>query len=335
MPRPLEFDIGIQTTSEIDKDGFESTQYDAEGGEVLNSDGTGGGGGPGGGPPAYEKHHFHGFWGRALDPVVDGQTPGQPGSGQPDPTKGAQMLFAMEGSAGHAWTMEDPRVVALLPTPDPGCGVYYGANLTAGLDGASIGVCFVRTHNDGRISLSTTTTNGAPDGQTVYEEIFPGGFVRSSPYGLERFGQFGPPGGPPVWTGYSLTVRGGASFNLGFAGGIVPGNDAIGRTAKIDADVIILKAAVIKAGPGLAPAGSVTKVLPLTAALTQLAAAAQANATASQALATAVAAFTGTGTFPGIAAAASAITAASSQLSAAATAIAALPTSAGTAVNLG
>ena len=245
MPRPLDWDIGAQLTSVIDPQGFEETQYDAEGEGAS-------------GVPSYETHHAHCFWGRALPPVVDAAPDGQPGSGQADPTQAAQMLFAMEGSTGHAWTMEDPRVVATMPTPDPGCGVFYGANMTAGKDGKSLGVCFVRTHNDGRVTISTTTTAGGTDGQTVFQETSPQGFKRVSPYGTELYGQFS------GITTYSLSLLGGSNFTMGYAGGLVPG---LSSFISLQSDSIEINAAAVSIGPTGAPSGPVALATPLAAAL--------------------------------------------------------------------
>ncbi len=61
--------------------------------------------------PAMEQHSPYGFRARPLDPDADG--------------KGAQALFAFEGSRGHAIALEDPRVTPLLPEDKKGGSCHY------------------------------------------------------------------------------------------------------------------------------------------------------------------------------------------------------------------
>lgn len=256
-PNPLNFDIATQLSSQIDEDGFEDVQQNAEG------EGSSG-------ASPMERHHFYGCWGRALDPVVSQVPAGQPGSGQPDPAKGAQMLFAFEGSQAHGWTMEDPRVVPVIPTPDKGCAVFYGINPAAGQSGTLLGCCFVRTHQDGRISIATTTTGGGQDGQTVLEEVSQNGFVRQAgPYGTERFGSFGPPGGSALFTGYQLSVAGGARMTMGYIGGLPAG---LGTSIKLTASMVRISGNVA-IGPKGSDLQPVAQALPLVAVLQALSAA--------------------------------------------------------------
>jgi hypothetical protein len=314
MRGQLEFDIGNVTVTSLDADGFQETQYSADGDDKA-------------GVPSYETHHFFGSWGRPLDASTEPTTPGQPATNQVDPQKSAQVLYAMEGGQGHSWAMEDPRIVAVLGNiPGSGEHLTYGANPTAGENYDTMGVCFTRHDSIGQITQSTTTTGGANDGQSIYTRVGPTGFTRVSPYGIELFGSQG----NGAWIGYSLSVHGGARMTLGYAGGVLPGQ---GSYVRFQASMIELNAAAVKIGPAGAPAGSVTKVLPLTAALGQLTAAAQGLASGAIALATAAAAIPGA--TPAVAAAGALIQSASSALSAAASAIAALPTSAGTQTGLG
>jgi hypothetical protein len=268
MPRPLEWDIGVQIASVMDDQGFEDVQYDAEGEGAS-------------GASPIERHHFYGLWGRALDPALNTAPPGKPGNGQPDPTKGAQLLYAYEGSQGHAWTMEDPRVLAIIPIPDPGCAVFYGVNPTAGASSDILGCSFVRTHSDGRISLATTSTGGGGDGQTIFEEVSRYGFVRASPWGREMFGQFADDNGDVLFTGYSMQAGGGARFTLGYMGGILPG---LGSTASLQADMVRVVAPVISIGPTGSVVGPVAQAEPLVGVLGAMGALAAAQSAAIVAL---------------------------------------------------
>lgn len=310
-----EWDLVCVTGSAIDADGFADVQYDGEGDEP---------GSAGNQPPAVPPHELHqwlGLWAMPLDPATDA-------GGQIDASKACTMLKAIEGGKGHAWMCEDPRVIGdLVPAPAPGETVIHN--------------CFgayTRYRADGSIFHATTTTGGGKDGTAVYSCISPTGFVRTSPYGTERFGSFGP------WTGYSLNVLGGARLTMGSAGGVVPGMSSYVR---FQAHMFEINASVVAIGPEGSEPAPVTQVLPLTAALTQITTAATALTSATATLANAAAALVAAtqaipGATPAVAAAGAIVQSAIGQLSGAASQIAtaagaveALPTTAGTASGIG
>lgn len=252
-PNPLEFDIATQIGSSIDDEGFEDVHQNAEGEDDA-------------GAAPLERHHFYGLWGRALDPELDQSPAGQPATGQPNPAKGAQLLLAYEGDKGHAWTMEDPRAVAIVPVPEAGCSVFYGINATAGKDGASLGCCYVRTRADGSIVQATTTTNGGVDGITTMSTTEPSGFTRIGPYGQERFGRFaGEPGGPALFTGYALSVIGGGRFTIGYIGGLPGPASGFSAHMSLNAAVVRIVAPAVRIGAKGKPADSVAKLKPALA----------------------------------------------------------------------
>jgi len=257
------------------------SSLDADGFPTLTHDAEGdepGGAQPPGAPP-FEQHSWLGLWATPLDPVTDS-------GGQLDTSQSCTALKCMEGGKGHIWACEDPRVVSnLIPAPAPGETIVHN--------------CFgaySRYRADGSIFHATTTTGGGKDGTSIYSCVTPTGFVRASPFGTERFGSFGP------WTGYSLNVLGGARMTLGSAGGVIPGMSSYVR---FQSHMFEINASAIAIGPEGAPAAPVAKAMETVAVLGTL-------ATALNALAVAMAGFTGTGTFPGLLAATSAIATAQS-----------------------
>src|ERR1700735_2010761 len=91
----FQWDIHNITGSSVDGDGFQSVTVDAYGEQ---------------GSVPIPVQHMHGLWSMPIDPVVD------PGSGEPIPSRACAALVAWEGSEGHAWPLNDPRVIANLPT---------------------------------------------------------------------------------------------------------------------------------------------------------------------------------------------------------------------------
>lgn len=210
----LIFDIGIPTLSTYDADGFLSHQYDAEG--EANA-----------GAAEYEGHHFLGFMARTLDPVADS-------TGQPDATQAGQLLIAMEGGRGHAFPLEDTRVVPNLPALLGGESIHYGC---AGN--------FTRMKADGSIVSFTTDAGGAPNGNSIYSSIGAVDalgnleFNRIAPWGTEHFGQ----------SGYDLLLKSGARIRGGAITGLPAPFDGIGNYWKMSAGMIRLTAGIIALGP--------------------------------------------------------------------------------------
>ena len=100
MPNTFEWDIGLGLVSAWDADGFGATQVDVPGEQNA-------------GVAPYENHFPYGLYARPLAPTMDG-------NGLPDPTTANQVLYALEGGNGHAFPLENPQVVQLLPTIQPG-----------------------------------------------------------------------------------------------------------------------------------------------------------------------------------------------------------------------
>lgn len=225
------WDIYNVTGSSVDADGFHSVTVDAEGEQ---------------GSVPIPVQHMHGLWSMPLDPVVD------PGSGEPIPSKACAVLVAWEGSSGHAWPVNDPRVVANLPTGVPGETILFN----------DFGA-FIREHADGSISLSTTTTGGSPAGQTVASRVMPTGFLEFAPWGRRTFDQ----------NGFRVTHVGGAKLSLGYAGGLVPG---LSSTFLAQADIVSISGSAVSIGPSGVAQQPVAQALPLVTILADIAAALQA-----------------------------------------------------------
>lgn len=109
MARALEFDIGLVALSGADADGHQTIQPDIYGREA--------------GADPFEAHHPWGFRGVPHDPELAA-------GGDINPAKAAQCQYAWEGDKGHAWALEDPRLVPKLPLARPGQGLCYGGKVT-------------------------------------------------------------------------------------------------------------------------------------------------------------------------------------------------------------
>lgn len=106
--------------SVVDADGFLGVQIDAYGEQDS-------------GVTDYEMHHSYGFIARPLDPAKDN-------NGNPNYAQACRVLYAFEGSVGHAWLSYDSRVIPKIPLVDKGGSAQYGAtgsfHLITGTDGS-------------------------------------------------------------------------------------------------------------------------------------------------------------------------------------------------------
>lgn len=109
MAKGLDFDIGLVALSGADADGHQTIQPDVYGVS------------PGADP--FEAHHAWGFRGVPHDPELDPE-------GNINPAKAAQCKYAWEGDKGHAWALQDPRIVPKLPLARVGQALMYGGKIT-------------------------------------------------------------------------------------------------------------------------------------------------------------------------------------------------------------
>jgi hypothetical protein len=230
----LDFDFGAVVTSSYDTDGFLRVQYDAFGEQKS-------------GVPPYEAHFPYGLYARPLDPVVDATQQNGLSTGQPNPAKAAQVMYCKEGNQGHAFPLEDPRVIAQLPLLAKGeCALYAAAGQ------------FFRLVADGSFAMMTTDGGGLT-GNTVQYTQGPSGWLRAGPMGKETFDQ----------NGYHLRV--GTSGNspridMNYLAGLPAPLDVVGSSIVFQADMIELKAKIVSLGSG--PAGQpVAQAAPLVAVL--------------------------------------------------------------------
>lgn len=243
MTGVIGFDIANVTGTSIDPDGFQVTQWDAEGEENA-------------GVAASQAHHMFGSWGRAPDAVVEPGTQGAVGAGEPDPSRSAACLVGHEGGVAHVFDLEHVPTIANLPTPAGGEHLSY-----------SIAGCFTRHMLDGSVVRSTTDTGGAAHaGTTIADWMRPTGFTRDAPWGRETFDN----------TGFRVKAAGGAKLSLGFVSGLPPPLNGGQSYFRALANIVEINGGAISIGPTASDLESVAKAPQLVTVLTSLAAAIQA-----------------------------------------------------------
>ena len=209
MMSGFDFDIGVAMMSTYDADGFLGIQCDAVGEQDS-------------GVRDYEAHHMLGFCARPMDPVVD------PDSGNPDPTQAAQVLFGMEAGRGHAWALQDPRMVVKLPQLKPGESMQYGPAAN-----------FSRMHADGSITLYTTS-DGTLNGTAQFLRLTPkDGLTYVAPWGKMLYGP----------NGFHVITAAGARIDMGFVGGMPAPFDGLSSYITMNAGTISLEAGALSLGP--------------------------------------------------------------------------------------
>lgn len=212
-------DIRIVQGTEYDADDVLGVQFDVYG--------------KNGGCPAVEMHHNFGFQARAADPDTDG--------------RGCQVHTAYEGDRQHCWLSYDPRPIAKLPPIKKGESRMYGF---AGN--------FVRCHLDGSISTYTTTGGGDPEAESVYSQVAPDKFVRTAPWGTERFDD----------GGWRLTTHTGARIGLGGVGGLPSPLDQLGTYFAVRANIVKMECASASfGGSGAVPLAKADAVVLLAEAI--------------------------------------------------------------------
>lgn len=275
--------LGTATGSFYDADGYLGVSYDSDGSE---------GGGlssgadatpiiPSGGTPQYETITPGGLLFRPLDPTVDA-------NGNPNAALSPLSLMLFEGGRGYSIPLTDPRTVVKLPPLGKGDCVLYGGG----------GVSCVRIVGSGKSvgRITTfTTTDGTPDGQSVYLKVWPDSFGMVAPWGNFILDA----------NRCSLNhIASGARLDMGGIGGLPGPASQLSSYASISAAAISLKGTIVKlgvAGPlGYAPV-FVMNAVAMTY-FTQL-------QTALGLLAATIGGFVGDGAFPGLPAAIAAITA--------------------------
>jgi len=237
----LEFDLGLAMASFIDADGFMGVQIDAigEGKSGLQP---------------YELHHPFGFVSRPSDPTVDANG---------NASGGCTVLFATEGSRGHAFLFADGRVIPNLVNIKPGESAMYAAPGQ-----------FIRANLDGSITFFTTDAGGA-EGQSVTFSFAPDGWEWSAPWGRFRINA----------TGFHYIDASGARLDLGAIGGLPDPLSAISSYFSVQAASASIKCGItsLGSGPSPEPAAKATTLLAYVSLLEQ----------AVELLATAVASATG------------------------------------------
>jgi hypothetical protein len=269
------------------------TAYDGDGylGISVDEDGTEGSGNssgagatptvPAGASPSYEVTTPGGLLFRHLDPTIDS-------NGNPNAGASGLTLMMYEGGRGYGIPLTDPRTVVNLPPLGKGDCILYGGNGTSCVRIVGSG------QNVGRLTLFTTT-DGTPNGASVYLKVWPDSFGVIAPWGNLILDA----------NAFDVShISSGTRFTMGGIGGL-PGPAAqLSSFAVLQAASISLRATMVKLGAA-GPQGywpvevqNPEKLEWYTELLEALAL-----------LATAVGGFTGTGTFPALPAAVAAIAA--------------------------
>jgi hypothetical protein len=210
----FEWDIGVSTGTVVDGDGICRSSIDVPGEQKARV------------TPA--EHHFpYGVYSRPLTPTTDS-------TGNPDPATANQLLYSMEGGHMHAWPMENPSVLALLPTIQPGETIFHGP----------LGQ-FWRMTNDGQMACFCPPPAGNSGSPPFTMNVGPSGFVISGPWGSLRLDG----------SGFHITTSSGATFDLGGVSGLPGPLSAVSSSAILNAGSISLTGnTVIGAGAiGQAP----------------------------------------------------------------------------------
>lgn len=233
--------------------------------------------------PDVEALHPYGFASRALDPEIDGNG---------DVVFGCQGLTIWEGSEAYSLALHDARKVPILASLQKGESLQYGP---AGN--------FVRCHADGTVTRFATQ-DGTPNGQSIYDQVSPTGYLAKTPWNVVRYDA----------TGFHLEHISGAHFDLGSIGGLPAPFDAFTTWCELQAHTIRIRGSAIQLGIG-AGAEPVAKATTTLATLGSIASALEATATALTAI-TAITANSAAG--PAVTAAGVAIAAAAAAITAAA-----------------
>jgi hypothetical protein len=224
----FEWDIGLSIGSVTDGDGICSSQVDVPGEQKARSS------------PA-QHHHPYGIYSRPLTPVTDGD-------GNPNPATANQLLYAMEGGQLHAWPLENPLVLALLPTIQPGETLFHGP----------LGQ-FWRMTNDGQMACYCPPPAGNSGSPPFVMNVGPSGFVVAGPWGSLRLDD----------SGFHITTSSGATFDLGGVSGLPGPLSAVSSSASLTAgNINLVGNTVIGAGAlGQAPGVNGTFLLAKLAAM--------------------------------------------------------------------
>jgi hypothetical protein len=229
----MAFSIDIQNVvgTSIDADGFQSTQWDADGENDA-------------GVTAGQAHHLFGSWGRAPDGTAESTATGAAGAGSLDPSKSAQCFVIHEGGTAHLLDLQHVPTMAIVPTPLGGEHVTYS---TSG--------CFTRHHLDGSVSMATTDAGGGPSGQAIFFRVRPTERVYNAPWCRETYDA----------TGMRWKHAGGARMALGYiSGGPFPAGKSYFRT---QSDLVEINGAAVSIGPTGSAQQPVAQAAPLVSVL--------------------------------------------------------------------
>lgn len=251
------WDFGTSLLSTYDGDGFLYAQPDAEGEQES-------------GVAPYQTHFPPGLWARMLDPNVDS-------SGNPDPSTAHWMLHALEGGQGHAFPLDNPLEIALLPNIEPGEKLFYGPKGQ-----------FIKAVEDGSFELWAPGPNGQPD---FVATMGPDGVLFAG-----RWGKFSIDD-----NGVQALHSSGGQMTLGGIGGLPAPVGSVSSYFRVQAGSIVHDGAAVSAG---AAAGTADMPVPSgIAVLTALSAIVASLGTIAASIASANTATVATGAFAASAAA--------------------------------
>jgi hypothetical protein len=215
--------LDVVRYSAYDDNGFLGVQSDAYGEQES-------------GIPDFECLGLSNFIGRPLDPQLDS-------AGEVE--FGAHLLKLIEGKEWYGLPLYEPRTVPGLPALQKGEGLAFGPVFN-----------FTRWHADGRIS-SMCTTDGTANGQRVFSELGPAGFVWAGPWAQLRHDALG----------VHYQHVSGASFDIGGISGVPAPLDRLSSYYTVTAAVISLRGTTVQLGVGtFEPAAKALTLLSVLAA---------------------------------------------------------------------
>ena len=155
----------------------------------------------------------------------------------------------------HTWPMENPQVLALLPTIQPGETLFHGP----------LGQ-FWRMTNDGQMACYCPPPAGNSSSPPFTMNVGPSGFVISGPWGSLRLDD----------SGFHVTTTSGASFDLGGVAGLPGPLSAVSSSSTLTAGSIsmhgntVIGAGAIGQAPGVNGTFLLAKLAAIDAALKAL-----------------------------------------------------------------
>lgn len=238
----VEVRLGACVLTEFDANGFLRAQPQALGDDPRVE--------------SYELLQPYGFMARPAAAEVDAD-------GRVIQGKACSLLYWSIGDRNFAMLASDPRPIALLPALAEGEQMIYGPAAN-----------FARCKVDGTVTLFTTD-DGTYDGNSIYCQVSPTGFMAFTPWGTVKLGA----------DGFHMRHSSGARMDAGSIGGLPSPLDALASYITLSAAMVQVEGSAIALGTETGSAEPAAKALQVVAAHAALSTAMTAEAAAFTALA--------------------------------------------------